>query len=277
MSGSRWRGFSALVGVLLASCGEKEPPAEPVAIPTVMVMANDYAFQMPDTLSSGVTTFRLMNHGQEMHHMVVVKLGEGETLADLQKMGEGPLPAGIVFKGGPNFAAPGGAVEATINLEPGQYAAVCLIPSPDGQVHAAKGMMKGLTVVPAQGTQAASAPSPEVTLTLSDYKFETSRPLGAGRQVIKIENAATQWHEMVFVKLEAGKTIEDLLKWLEKPDGPPPASPVDGTSPISPGETISVTVDLAAGDYGFLCFLPDLKDGKPHIAHGMAKQFRVGS
>ena len=276
MSGSSWRGLSVLMaGVALTSCGEKGPPAEPVAIPTVMVMANDYAFQMPDTLSSGVTTFRLMNHGQELHHMVLIRFAEGQTMADLQKMGEAQPPAGMVLMGGPNFATPGGAIEATVNLEPGQYAAVCLVPSPDGQVHMAKGMMKSFTVVAAPATQVASAPAPDVTVTMSDYKFEPSRPLGPGRQVIRIENTATQWHEMVFVKLEAGKKVEDLLKWLEKPEGPPPASPVAGTSPMSPGETVWVTVDLTAGDYAFICFLPDAKDQKPHFIHGMMQPLRV--
>ena len=32
---------------------------------------------------------------------------------------------------------------------------------------------------------------------------------------------------------------------------------------------------LAAGDYAFICFVPDAKDGKLHVEHGMAKQFRI--
>jgi len=35
------------------------------------------------------------------------------------------------------------------------------------------------------------------------------------------------------------------------------------------------TADLAAGDYGFICFVPDAKDGKPHMMHGMMQQFAV--
>jgi len=29
------------------------------------------------------------------------------------------------------------------------------------------------------------------------------------------------------------------------------------------------------GAYKFLCFLPDAKDGKPHVAHGMLSQVTV--
>jgi len=36
-----------------------------------------------------------------------------------------------------------------------------------------------------------------------------------------------------------------------------------------------VDLDLAPGEYGLLCFLPDAKDGKPHFVHGMHKQITV--
>jgi hypothetical protein len=34
-------------------------------------------------------------------------------------------------------------------------------------------------------------------------------------------------------------------------------------------------VDLASGNYGLICFVPDAKDGKPHLAHGMMQDFKV--
>jgi hypothetical protein len=34
-------------------------------------------------------------------------------------------------------------------------------------------------------------------------------------------------------------------------------------------------MEFTPGEYGMLCFIPDAKDGKPHIAHGMMKQFTV--
>lgn len=93
--------------------------------------------------------------------------------------------------------------------------------------------------------------------------------------MIRIENNGTQWHELVFVRLEPGKTVEDLAKYAEKPEGPPPGGPVDGVAPLSPGASNTVTVDLTPGEYGFICFLPDTKDGKPHLVHGMIQQFLV--
>jgi hypothetical protein len=267
------------VPIGLALACTKEKPAEPVAIPSVMVMASDYSFQMPDTLTAGVTSFRIMNHGQEAHHLTLIRLPEGMTMADLQQFNPAaPVPPGMVFAGGPNFSAPGGAVEAIVDLKPGHYVGICAIPSPDGVAHMAKGMVHEFFVVPAPepaGKAVATLPDADVTVTLSDYSFTASPPLTAGRHVIRVENSGTQWHEMVLVKLEAGKTVQEMARWAEKPEGPPPGSPVDGVAPISPGESNTVSVDLTPGEYGFICFLPDARDGKPHLMHGMIQQFSV--
>jgi len=40
-------------------------------------------------------------------------------------------------------------------------------------------------------------------------------------------------------------------------------------------QTVDIPTTFTAGDYALLCFVPDAKDGKPHLAHGMVKQFSV--
>jgi hypothetical protein len=45
---------------------------------------------------------------------------------------------------------------------------------------------------------------------------------------------------------------------------------------LDKGARGSFDVELKAGDYGFICFVPDTKDGKPHLAHGMMKTIEVG-
>lgn len=269
----------------VAACAKSDKAAEQAATPapppapaTVHVMATDYALQLPDTLTAGLTTFHLMNDGKELHHMTVVRLAEGMSAIDFSKLDPTkPPPAGIELDGGPNFAAPGGTAEATVDLRVGNYMVVCMIPSSvDGKPHAMKGMVHALTVVaPAAGAVAAAAPAADLTITLSDYTFTESAPLTAGHHVLKIENTAAQPHELVFIKLEPGKTIEDANKWGAKPEGPPPFSPMSGVAPMSPGQSNFVTVDLTPGDYGFLCFVADAKDGKPHLLHGMVKQIKV--
>jgi uncharacterized cupredoxin-like copper-binding protein len=271
------RGLIVTCAAAIAGCGAQEQPVvEQVASATpnvVEVTATDYAFAMPDTLASGVTTFRLVNQGAELHHMVLMKLPDGMTVADLAKMPEGAPPAGAVMVGGPNAAMPGANIEGTLDLAPGTYAVFCVIPASDGKPHMMKGMVRGLVVTP--GTSSAALPAPDVTVTLSDYDFQLSAPLTAGRRVIRIENTAEQPHEFIFVKLEAGKTVQDFLRWAMKMEGPPPAMPMPGSSPKSKGVSNTVVVEVTPGDYALVCYVPDAKDGKSHVEHGMAKQITV--
>jgi hypothetical protein len=88
-------------------------------------------------------------------------------------------------------------------------------------------------------------------------------------------NDAEQSHEMFMLQLAPGKTAQDFAVWAEKMQGPPPGKPVGGISGMSKGDVVYLPVDLAPGEYGLYCFLPDHKDGKPHIAHGMMQQITV--
>jgi len=93
--------------------------------------------------------------------------------------------------------------------------------------------------------------------------------------MIKVENAAAQPHEVPLVQLAPGKTIEDVGKWVFDMKGPPPGKPIGGIPAFVPGKHSFFEADLAPGDYGMICFVPDAKDGKPHVQHGMMKQFKI--
>ena len=45
---------------------------------------------------------------------------------------------------------------------------------------------------------------------------------------------------------------------------------------MSPGKENTLLLTLSAGNYALICFAPDTKDGKPHAAHGMIYNFKVG-
>ena len=138
-------------------------------------------------------------------------------------------------------------------------------------------VVAGLTVALVTAGAGASAAEPEadVVMKLVDYDFELSKPLTAGRHTIRIENGGPQEHEVVIVKLESGKEAIDFAKWGEKMTGKPPGTLHGGSSGIMPGGKAFVEVDLAPGTYGFVCFVPDSKDGKGHYVHGMAKTVTV--
>lgn len=249
--------------------------ASPVDPQIIDVTAGDYFYTVVDTISSGATTFRLATTGQEMHHVQLVRLDDGHTLQEfLSTPMDGPPPPWVQFVGGPNAPAPNsGQALVTVSLAPGNYGLLCLIPSPDGVPHVAKGMSKTLVVTPSNTVAALPAVTARVTLT--DYDFVMEAPLKSGAQIIEVQNAAEQPHEVLIARLAPGATAEQLLQWIEKPEGTPPGEPMGGTVGLSSGLTNYVHTDLSAGEYALLCFLPDAKDGRPHFAHGMVKQITV--
>ena len=285
-----------VIAMGLAACSVKEAPsttdtgaaaaaataAAPQSSPNVVhVIAKDYSFDSPAQIPAGLTTFHLMNQGKEAHQAGLIKLTEGKTFEDFMAAFKAmkpntPPPAWVVFDGGPNAAAPGGTSEATETLEAGNYVLVCFIPSSDGIPHIMKGMSRGLVVTPSTAAPA-SEPTPTSTMTLSDYKFDVSSPLKSGQNIVRVENAADQPHEVVVFKLAPGKTIKDFQKWLPVSDKDPnvPAIPSGGVVGLSKGLHAFFTANLDAGDYVLVCFLQDAKDGKPHFAHGMLQEFKV--
>jgi hypothetical protein len=277
--------LAALLGgiVLLNACtaGEASRPnpneAVVLAPQEVVVGTRDFVFEAPDTIFSGTTTFRLINDGPDFHHIVLARLEDGHTVDELMRhmAHDGPPPPWVTFVGGPNTPGlPGEETNATLNLQPGTYVMLCVIPAPDGQPHTMKGMVKPLTVIPARGATAAM-PAADLVMVLDDYSFDTDMEIRAGRRTIRIENVAEQPHEVLFVKLEPGKTATDFLHFMHKPEGVPPGKVVGGNTPMARGEVNLVTIDFEPGEYALLCFIPDAKDGAPHFMHGMAKQITV--
>lgn len=271
------------------------PPAR--AVPparVVTVTARDYSFELPDTIAAGRTELRLVNRGPELHHVALIRLAAGHTPAQLfatmkaLKPGAAP-PAWARQVGGPNAPAPGATSSAVLDLAPGTHVLLCFIPSPDGTPHMMKGMTRVVTVVPAPAARTVvpvgRAPgavearsaigAPDVTMTLTDYGFNLSAPLIRGPHVVRVRNAAAQTHEVFVVRLAPGKTARDAAAWVERMQGPPPMQPLGGVTGMDTGESNDMALDLTPGDYALLCFIPDVHDGRPHVAHGMIRQITV--
>jgi uncharacterized cupredoxin-like copper-binding protein len=244
----------------------------------VTVTANDFSFDAPGKVPAGTVTMRLVNNGKELHHAQMIRIEDGKTMDDIAKAlkNPGPPPSWVKFVGGPNAVAPGKEAQATSVLTPGLYAYLCFIPSGDKVIHASKGMVRPFEVTPALTGTVADLPVPDATIRLVDYDFQISEPLTAGKQTILVENAGPQPHEVALLKLAPGKTIADFAAWdAGGMKGPPPAEPIGGIVALDKGARASFTADLTPGEYGLICFVPDTKDGKPHLAHGMIKTIRV--
>ena len=265
---------------LAAGCAKKE--AEPVAQAGpnhVVVTAADFTFQAPDSVTAGLEMFHLVNKGPSIHHIQLVQLDSGKTLADLMTAlkKEGPPPAWMHQIGGPNAVPPTGVDTAVayLTLAAGSYALLCFVPDSAGVPHVMRGMARALTVTPSAATPALT-PHADVVVHLKDYDFTILGNLNAGTHTIRVVNDGPQPHEMLIVALPPRKKAMDVVRWVDAGmKGMPPAKPMGGVSGLDPHAAMTVTATFAEGNYGLICFLPDAKDGKEHALHGMVKDITV--
>jgi hypothetical protein len=123
---------------------------------------------------------------------------------------------------------------------------------------------------------AALAASPNVvTITATDFAFEAPDTIPAGVTTIRLVNRGPALHHAQLLRLNEGRTLDDLLNALKQP-GPLPTWAVEmgGPNPPAPGEATNTTQDLQPGSYAVVCFV-DIPDRVPHIMKGMVHAFTV--
>ena len=188
-----------------------EPNNQPLlAIPptakarVVQVTGEDFKFEAPDVIPAGLTEFRFLNKGPALHHMALLKLIGGKTVDDLVSAlaKPGPLPSWAKELGGPNAAAPGEEANATLTLEPGNYAFICFVDI-GGPPHFAKGMVKPLRVVPSTSRR---GPNPSRRHCHSfDYNFKL-RSRCCRQAHIRVHNTGRRSMRLQLVQLAPGAT-----------------------------------------------------------------------
>ena len=107
----------------------------------------EYAFTLSAPITRGTHTLRVENAGVEPHEALLVRLAPGKRATDLVAWSDnqvGPRPAEPL--GGLTMISHGVHAYFTYDFTPGRYALLCFAPDPTGQVHAARGMIKEITV-----------------------------------------------------------------------------------------------------------------------------------
>lgn len=306
------KGFVFVVFALFASAcqpaaeppeGEGTAPAEPVASapPVVEVRTTDYAFHAPSRLTSGWTTFRMTNEGEEPHFLVLWLLPEDKDFdAYIQEVYDpfmaafGPYKAGetdrdelfatlgetlppwadlaMMGRGGPGFLSPGRTGETTVELAPGDYVIECYMVTADGEVHNQLGMLRPLTVT-TEGT-GASPPEADVELTLSNEGIATEGTLGPGRHTVRVTVAEAPegllGHGVHLARLGDDTPIDEVIPWMSWVDGltpPAPAEFLGGAEQVPPGHTSYVTVELEPGRYAWI--------SEGYAGEGLVEEFRI--
>lgn len=268
--------------MLLASCSQTVLPHRLASPDFEMIdfLAEDYRFDGPEMLSAGDTIIRMQNQGREAHHIQLVKLDTGRTLAELLETLHGPvtqIPAWAKQVGAPNAVESGEQVEARVYLDPGHYAMICVIPAKDGTPHVVLGMYKALEVVgPSSSVSLESDFPSDYHLVMADYDFTMLEEVTAGLHTFRVVNRGRHAHEASLVRLAPQATVDDVLaSFAPGATKALPGTLVGGVTGLEPGGEGVFTATLSPGRYGVLCLFPNPHHETSHVRRGMAITFMV--
>ena len=280
---------SALLTVVIAACaGQSSAPtsttpttAAQQSIPSVTIKAMDFSFDQPKTIPAGLVDLTFVNNGAQPHQIQLLRINDGnyDQFASALKK-NGPVPSTLQLvtgAGGANTIDPGGTQEVILNLSQGEYASICFVSGSDNIPHFMKGMLQHLSVTGSPNTSQAQ-PQTNTVITLKDFAIAVPTTVPAGAVTWKVTNDGPQLHEMDIVKLHSGVTFEQFQKLLSSPSPPsgtPPFDDAGGIAALQPGTSGWIKLNLQSGTYVALCFVPDVKTGKPHFMLGMVSPFTV--
>lgn len=285
------RGLVALLLIAsLAACqsNDESEGDDGSAPPVVDVTMLNYAFQAPDSIPSGWTSFRVTNEGEEHHLFLLEHLPAGITYADFQDQVTARydslrslLRAGSIDEttyrnallravpnwylnrmeamGGVSLTAPGRTATTTFNVEPGTYAMLCYARTPEGRFHFLRGMLQPLIVT----TDSTNARPPEADLSvaLSDLKIQADSMVSPGPHTIAVRfgdkrkgGAYGYWFQHLYLaQLDRTTGAQSLAQWMKgNPIMPAPVEFLGGVQDMPAGHTAYVQVDLSPGRYAWV-------------------------
>ena len=282
----------------------RPPPASAERAPhaDATITMNDYGYKLTGKLSAGRRMIRLVNAGPQEHHMMLQKMLPGRTLAEVNKWQEGgrkgERPVRPIFWG-TTRQSKGATLYATVDLEPGGYVLVCLVPdAADGKPHAEHGMRGEIQV---GGTAPDALPGRVVDVKAGEFFFQAVDTIPEGLTTFRLQQiglvverlkAGAKGRAMVadkgdntrgahmlwVVKLGPGKTMADLYKAAQAGDRTNDwAKYLGGASFTLPPRSSNVTLDLNPGNYVLVCFVGSARADRTryHFLNGMSHALTV--
>jgi len=227
-----------------------EAAAEPAVFDVTSV---DFGYELStDEVPAGLVRVNQTNGGDEEHQVTLIRLDGGmtpdELVTTITEQGDGVLDPDI-FAGGTNNVAPGEANTALVNLEAADYVTYCFLPD-----HAQQGMIEPFTVT---GEAPAEPVTVEATSTvgLHDFSFDVPEDFD-GQGTVEVVNNGDQAHELTILDTE-DQTGQG------------------GLAVTAPGTTGNVDLNLAPGNYTFVCFVQDPESGDLHLQLGMEQSVTI--
>lgn len=269
---------SAATDVATTEAPTTEAPA-PAPVEVAIDLA-DYSITMPATLQAGLTRLSATNHGAVEHHVIFARAHDGLHAADVLGVFATDVDTAqtmVDIYPGPAGVGPGATGIVDVFLPAGEYIAMCVIPAADGMPHAAKGMFQLITVTGDPGSVVEA--SSDSAIDLTDFDFRISDDF-TGQGSVLVTNRAQQLHELDIYREGEGGSLPDFMARAMDPakdeaEFAKHYQVAGGISPMSPGRTGVMELDLAPGTYVFVCYVPDATDGLPHAMHGMVKEVVV--
>jgi len=296
---------------ILGSCKQKQKTSPKKSSQTlasikktgvVDITAQDFKFDVPDSLPSGWITFNFHNEGTQTHFFMLNHLPQGKTINDykdeivppfnkvwaalrdsgitqenaIKRLGS-TLPtwtSGIFTTGGAGLIKPGGSTTITVKLVPGNYEMECYVKSPAGVLHGDLGMINGLVVTSDSTT--ATPPMADINLTLSHHEILSNDSLTTGKHTIAVHYKDPEpfgvGDDVHLVQLSDTTNMKDVINWMNWMnvhglEAPAPAQFLGGIQELPQDDTGYFTVDLKPGRYAWIA--------ESYASRGMLKQFTV--
>jgi len=135
----------------------------------------------------------------------------------------------------------------------------------------------GLGSMPGGMGSSPAAPIGQLLMVMAvEYGFQTSGSIPAGLTTIQLKNFGRETHELGFIRLKEGATVEQFRTAAAKDEQSAYllGTLEGGPNRIGPQGTSEVILDLAAGQYALACFV-NTADGVTHAAKGMIVPLQV--
>jgi hypothetical protein len=257
-----------IAGVTLAACGDdSDSGGGGDSDNAITITASEYAFAIEGEATGGFVQVTFENDGEEPHIVIPFKLQDGKTSADalpLLASEEQPdeaayaevfdQPIDGAFYGTPGLLASSDAETTVADFPTGNYVLVCFLPSPDGQPHAALGMVADLAV----GEGETAAPATQGTIDVTSDSFTVPDGIQSGTYAVTNSNDGTSEFNMAGpTEASIGDFDAALGAYFGSIFSGGAAVPLEFPAPLvagfsesmPPGSTGYIVIDLESGRY----------------------------
>jgi hypothetical protein len=269
------------LAVVIAGCGDRGSDDPGKVAVQVTEQGKQATISLPKEIEGGAVELTLDNSGNKApHDAQLIQLGEGHTYQEadaiINSQKPVPIPDWIRAYGGVGAVLPGQTGTATVKLDEGHYVV---------QDDVAGGPNSPYGEFDVKGTNDADLPDANATVTAAttgeeDPQYEwKSEGLKAGQNKITFDSEGDKaLHVLVAAPIKGNATIDQVGQELDS-NGPPRSIDFNNaaqTTVIDGGKQEVTTLNLKAGRYAFICFLPDRDEpDKPHYKEGLLKEVTV--